>query len=53
LAEAHLNLGVALAREQRFAEAVEQFRETLRLDPGNATAQKFLEQAQARAKGRP
>jgi len=27
---------------------VEQFRETLRLDPDNAAARKFMEQAQAR-----
>jgi cytochrome c-type biogenesis protein CcmH/NrfG len=47
-AEAHFNLGVALAKAQRFAEAVEQFRETLRLDPANAAARKFMEQAQAR-----
>ena len=28
-------------------QAIEQFRETLRLDPANAAAKKFLEQAQA------
>ena len=47
-AEAHFNFGVALAKALRFAEAVERFREALRLDPANATARKFMEQAQAR-----
>jgi tetratricopeptide (TPR) repeat protein len=46
--EARFNLGVALAKARRFGEAVEQFRETLLLDPANATARKFIEQAQAR-----
>jgi tetratricopeptide (TPR) repeat protein len=46
--EARFNLGVALAKARRFGEAVEQFRETLLLDPANASARKFIEQAQAR-----
>ena len=45
--EARFNLGVALAKAKRFPEAIEQFRETLRVDPANAAAKKFLEQAQA------
>ena len=51
--EAHFNLGVALGKARRFAEAVEQFRETLRLDPANATAWKFMDQAQARQQENP
>ena len=44
-AEAHLNLGVALARERRFDQAIQQFQETLRIDPRNAAAKTYLEQA--------
>jgi predicted Zn-dependent protease len=51
-ADAHLNLGVALAKERRFDEAIEQFRETLRRDPAHTNAQRFLNQALAAQPGR-
>lgn len=44
-AEARLNYGVALARAGRYTEAVEEFRETLRLQPQDERAQQMLEQA--------
>ena len=37
------NLGVALAKQRRFKEALAQFQETLRLDPTNSAAQKHVE----------
>jgi Flp pilus assembly protein TadD len=42
-AEAHLNLGIALARQQRFEKALEQFQATIRLDPRNPKAREFTE----------
>jgi cytochrome c-type biogenesis protein CcmH/NrfG len=42
--DAHLNLGVALAKQRRFAEAATEFEAVLRLDPANSTAKKYLEQ---------
>jgi Flp pilus assembly protein TadD len=45
MAEARFNYGVALAKARRFDEAIREFQETLKLDPGNAQAGKFLEQA--------
>ena len=50
--EGHLNYGVALARAQRFDEAIARFRETLRRDPGNVAAKKFLDQALAMRGGK-
>ncbi len=43
LALAHLNRGVMLARLSKFDEAAQEFQETLRLDPGNQQAQKYLD----------
>jgi Flp pilus assembly protein TadD len=37
-----LNLGIALARQRRFADAVAQLHDTLRLEPKNRKAQEFL-----------
>ena len=48
---AHLSLGVALAKQQRFQEAEAQFQEALRLDPADTNAQKYL-QAARRAQGK-
>ena len=48
--EAHFNLGVALAKERRFAEAQRHFRETLRLEPNHPMARKYLEQTEALGK---
>ena len=45
MSEAHLNMGVALAKKQRFAEAIGQFQEVLRIDPADAQARKYLEAA--------
>ena len=44
----HFNYAVALAKERQFEPAVTHFRHTLRLDPGNTQARKYLEQAEAR-----
>ena len=41
-AEARLNLGVALARAKRYAEAAEEFREALQLEPGHAQDRKSV-----------
>jgi tetratricopeptide (TPR) repeat protein len=45
LSEAHFNLGVAYAKQKRYAEAVASFENCLRLDPQNAIARKYLDQA--------
>jgi tetratricopeptide (TPR) repeat protein len=43
--DGHLNYGVALAKSRRFDEAIAEFEAVLRIDPANAAARKFLEQA--------
>jgi Flp pilus assembly protein TadD len=43
--DARFNYGVALARSGRYAEAAEEFRETLRLRPQHPLAQRMLEDA--------
>ena len=40
--EAHLNWGVALAKQGKFADAAEQFRAVLAIDPNNADAKDYL-----------
>lgn len=45
LVAARVDLGVALARQLRFADAVIEFEAALRLDPGNQAAQTYLERA--------
>jgi tetratricopeptide (TPR) repeat protein len=42
-ARGHLNLGVALARQSQFDAAAAHFREALRLEPTNRSAQQFLQ----------
>jgi Flp pilus assembly protein TadD len=44
----HNDLGVALARKNHRDEAIEHFREALRIDPGLAAAQANLTRALAR-----
>ena len=44
-AAAHNNLGVAFARQGRFADAIVQFQETLRLDPTFESARTNLDRA--------
>jgi Flp pilus assembly protein TadD len=44
-AEAHNLLGVALASQERYAPAIEQFTEAVRLDPGNTGARDNLAHA--------
>ena len=41
----HLNLGVLLVRQQRLPEAIARFEDAVRLEPGNRTAQDYLNQA--------
>ena len=43
--DGRLNYGVALAKSRRFDEAMAEFEAVLRVDPANAAAKKFLEQA--------
>jgi tetratricopeptide (TPR) repeat protein len=49
-AEAHLNLGVALAKQQKYDEAIVHFEAALRIDPNYATAKKYLDAARLRRK---
>jgi tetratricopeptide (TPR) repeat protein len=44
-AEAHSNLGSALARQSKFDEAVHHYREALRIKPGFADAKHYLKLA--------
>jgi Flp pilus assembly protein TadD len=44
-ADAHFNYGIALAKARRFAEAVEELRTTLKLQPSHPYAAKALDQA--------
>ena len=48
---ARFNYGVALARQQRYAEAAQQFQETLRRQPDHSAAKSALERALQLAKG--
>ena len=42
---AHLDLGVVLAQQGRFAEAIPEFEAVLRIQPGHAAAQQYLDLA--------
>jgi superkiller protein 3 len=42
---AHNNLGIALAKQGKFDEAINHFSEALRVDPTSAFARKNLDQA--------
>jgi Flp pilus assembly protein TadD len=46
-ASVRVDLGVALARQTRFADAIVEFEAALRLEPGNASARTYLERARA------
>jgi tetratricopeptide (TPR) repeat protein len=50
-ASARFNLGTALARLGRWREAVAQFSEAVRIDPGYAEARVALEEATAAERG--
>jgi lipoprotein NlpI len=52
-AQAHLNLGVLLATEGQFDDALSQFAETLRLEPGNKLAQEYFDRVQGWRSRRP
>jgi Flp pilus assembly protein TadD len=52
-ADAHVNWGVALARESKYADAVQHFRAALAIDPGNAEAAAYLERATRLIQGGP
>jgi Flp pilus assembly protein TadD len=43
-----MDYGVALARQERFAEAKAQFEEAARLQPSSAQIQAYLQQVRAR-----
>jgi tetratricopeptide (TPR) repeat protein len=47
--ETHHNLGSAYARLGRWTDAIAQFEETLRLNPGSERAARHLAQAKAQA----
>jgi tetratricopeptide (TPR) repeat protein len=44
-AGAHLNLGVARAKQGRMREAIDEFRRALDIDPGLVEAKQFLDRA--------
>jgi tetratricopeptide (TPR) repeat protein len=44
---AHLNYGVALAKQGKLEPALKEFQFTLQLNPTNASARRYLEAAQA------
>jgi len=44
-ARGHLNLGVALLKQGEAKKAAEEFQEALRLEPTNAVAAEYLQQA--------
>jgi Flp pilus assembly protein TadD len=41
--EAHLNLGIALANDKRYSEALAEFEEVLQRNPTNSLALKYVE----------
>jgi lipoprotein NlpI len=41
-AEGRVNLGISLARQQKYQAALEQFKRALELDPKNTQAQEFI-----------
>ncbi len=47
LVSARVDLGVALARQMRFSDAIVEFEAVLRLQPGHPTAQTYLERARS------
>ena len=49
--EARFNYGVALAKQQRYAEAAQQFQATLQRQPDHSAAKSALERARQLAKG--
>jgi tetratricopeptide (TPR) repeat protein len=50
LADAHRNLGLALANLGRFDEALREFREVLRLKPDDANVRRAVEELQKRGR---
>jgi Flp pilus assembly protein TadD len=46
-ASVRTDLGVALARQTRFADAIVEFEAALRAQPGNASARTYLERARS------
>jgi lipoprotein NlpI len=52
-AQAHFNLGVALARQKKFSAAAAAFQKTLELDPSNNAAREQLGIARAFLGGSP
>ena len=50
---AHLNLGVALLKEDQAGSAAVEFQEALRLEPTNTVAADYLRQARAAASRKP
>lgn len=46
-ASVRIDLGVALARQTRFADAIVEFEAALRVQPDNASARTYLERARA------
>jgi cytochrome c-type biogenesis protein CcmH/NrfG len=48
-----LTLGVALAKQNRFREAIVQFEAVLRLDPTNGAAKRYLQNARIRDQSNP
>jgi Flp pilus assembly protein TadD len=46
-ARAHNNMGIAVAKQGKFDEAVHHFSEALRIDPHHASARKNLQRAQS------
>jgi superkiller protein 3 len=43
LAKAHFNLGVALGKQRKVEQALNEFRATLQLSPTNHAARKYIE----------
>lgn len=44
-AEAHLQLGLAFLKKEKLREAVDQFKESINLDPGNSEAQTLIKES--------
>jgi len=53
LLEARSNLGIALVKQRREAEALDQFQEVLRREPTNAIALKYVQAIRAAEQTRP